>query len=122
MKKKKLRVIQCNVGESPRIATIPATLEALQSTVGGYVEAHGIAVMALSAPPTRPLVVLCDEDGGRKGLPPNRTIARGLGWPTLIVGNFIIVAQDGPEFASLTDAEIDSVRAHLGGTIFPEED
>ena len=51
----------------PRIAEIPHTLEAMQQTVGGYIE--------ITYPWRDPIALVCDEEGMLKQLPFNRLVA-----------------------------------------------
>ena len=52
--------------QSPRRADIPHTLEAMQQTVGGYIQAI--------YPFDNPVAVVCDDEGKLKGYRPNRYI------------------------------------------------
>ncbi|MGN0772275.1 MAG: DUF3846 domain-containing protein [Candidatus Ventricola sp.] len=51
----------------PRMAEIPHTLEAMQQTVGGYIE--------ITYPWKDPIALVCDEEGILKQLPFNRLVA-----------------------------------------------
>ena len=51
----------------PRIEEIPHTLEAMQQTVGGYIE--------ITYPWRDPIALVCDEEGMLKQLPFNRLVA-----------------------------------------------
>lgn len=63
---KKIKIILKKVGEEPRIAYIPNTLEAMQELVGGYIETVTLA---------SDFIVVCNEEGRLIGLPNNCFIA-----------------------------------------------
>lgn len=77
------------------VTNISSSLENLQKTVGGYIEAVGIG---------EGMVILCNEEGKIRQLPYNIRV----GTPSLIVdiicGDLIVVGADGEEF---TDVPID---------------
>jgi len=83
-------------------ATIPNTLEALQKTVGGYIETVTL--------PEHNLVLICNEEGNIRDMPYNFTVRRmmlnGLlsGFLSLqnpIFGTVIVCGTDGDEFADI---------------------
>lgn len=91
-----LTALIINPSEKPRLTTIPDTLEALQQTVGGYIEA-----LPLGDPHVACYV---NEEGLLKGLPLNRVVN---GRP--IVGPILFVGFD-PETSgnvSLTDEQVE---------------
>lgn len=63
-----MRILIVEPDRHPRIAEIPHTLEAMQQTVGGYIE--------ITYPWEAPVALVCDEEGLLKQLPFNRLVAR----------------------------------------------
>lgn len=84
---KKIQVLIKRPGRDPYKTWISNTLENLQRTVGGYIEAVTIR---------RGVVVICDEEGRLKGYPYNCTIS-GISF----VGDIIIAGVDDDEISSL---------------------
>jgi hypothetical protein len=100
---KQIKVIVKAPGEQPVVQMLDNTLQALQATVGGYVES-----LTLS----RSRVLLCNEDGKRLRLQPN--LVSGLIDP--IVGTVIVAKHNGKgDFVSLTKADIEDTLAQLRG-------
>ena len=64
-----MRILIVEPDRHPRIAEIPHTLEAMQQTVGGYIE--------ITYPWSDPIALVCDEEGLLKQLPFNRLVAPG---------------------------------------------
>lgn len=71
------------------VCNISASLENLQKTVGGYIEA---------VPLTDGIVMICNEEGKLKGLEPNFH----LPYDTM-VGTVIICGTDGDEFSDIPE-------------------
>ena len=86
-------------GEAPRPVKLQHSLEALQRSVGGYIEAVTLAA---------DLVILCNEEGRLKGKPFNCVIC-GVDF----VGDILLVGREGMEFADLP--EPDSLRSAMPG-------
>ena len=63
-----MRILIVEPDRHPRMAEIPHTLEAMQQTVGGYIE--------ITYPWEDPVALVCDEEGLLKQLPFNRLVAR----------------------------------------------
>lgn len=102
-----IRVLSVPVGKPPAIVEVDGTLECYQSLVGGWLE-------AILLPGTR-LDLVCNEEGGLKGLPINRQIGGGF-----IRGDFFITATDPEgEWRSLTDAEVEQAKRALPPPILP---
>lgn len=72
-----------------RIIEIDNTLEALQTAVGGYIEA---------VPVCTDFAIICNEEGRIKGLPHNCTIC-GVDF----VGVILAVGVDGDEFCDIPE-------------------
>lgn len=62
-----MRILIVEPDRHPRMAEIPHTLEAMQRTVGGYIE--------ITYPWKDPVALVCDEEGILKQLPFNRLVA-----------------------------------------------
>lgn len=62
----KINVVLCEPGKLARAATIEASLESYQKTVGGYIEAY--------YPFEEPVCIVCNEEGKINGLPLNRAV------------------------------------------------
>ena len=62
-----MKILMVEPERHPKIAEIPHTLEAMQQTVGGYIE--------ITYPWRDPIALVCDEEGMLKQLPFNRLVA-----------------------------------------------
>ena len=113
-----MKILLIEPGEVPRPAEIPSTLEAMQETVGGSIQAV--------YPFDEPVALVCNEEGKLYGLPLNRSL-RDPDTRTIcdiIAGTFFLCAAppDSEHFESLTDAQIEryserfcAVEYFLGG-------
>ena len=86
-----IQVLKIVPGQAPETVTMPDTLEAFQTAVGGYIEAVGLDANA---------VLVCNESGKLMGLPANRQVGGDT-----IAGTFLIVGAEDGEFCSLSDAD-----------------
>jgi hypothetical protein len=97
-----IRVVIVEPLKPPREAVIPNTLEALQSTVEGYIEA--------TYPFSDDVVLLLNEEGKLNGLTPNRALwdDQSRRVQDIIFGTFIITGKDhrNSSFASLTPEQV----------------
>lgn len=82
-----MHVIYKAPGCAPEPRDIPNTLEELQATVGGCIEAVTFATDA---------AVICNEEGRMLGMPHNVCF-----WGHDFVGPILIVGVDGEEFSDL---------------------
>lgn len=82
-----MRVIYKAPGSAPELRDIPNTLETLQATVGGYIEAVTIASDA---------VVICNEEGRLMGMQDNLRFL-----DVDFVGPILIAGVAGEEFCDL---------------------
>ena len=87
-----MKILIVEPGEFPRRADIPHTLEELQKTVGGYIQAV--------YPFDDPVAVVCDEEGKLKGYELNRYIPDC----DIIAGTFFICGISEEDFTDLPDA------------------
>jgi hypothetical protein len=94
----KIRVLVYEPGKPGEVRDVPNELRSYQRIVGGYIE---VIQLHADAPG---LLVVCNEDGCRLNLAPNR----GL------VGAFFVVRQAGAEFASLTPVDERVARRLIG--------
>lgn len=94
MKKSTVRVVVANPGSEPIVREIENSLEALQSLVGGYVEALNFDTMT----------IYINEEGRMRGMPFNRFFA---GIP--VVGPIVVTGCDEEgETISLSPRQVDS--------------
>ena len=75
----------------PRRAEIPHTLDAMQQTVGGYIQAI--------YPFDDPVALVCNEEGKLTGLELNRLVAH----QDIIAGTFFVCGIGEEDFCDLTD-------------------
>ena len=86
------------------VQEFPASLEAMQKIVGGYIQAV--------YPFSEPVAVVCNEEGRILGLPFNRPLMDENGLPyDILCGTFFIAGVDGEHFASLTEEQIEKYRS-----------
>lgn len=93
MKSEFIRVFVIEMNKTSEERTIPNTLQAMQEIVGGYIEVSRAA---------NGLLIICNEEGRLQGLPENKIIG--------FVGTVFICREDGEEFASLTDEDMERLK------------
>ena len=92
-----IRILLVEPGEKPRLVTMEHTLENLQETVGGHIQ-------AIYPWPEDRVALLCDDEGKFKGYPPNRMLLDDGGEPyDFIAGTFFICGLSYDNFASISD-------------------
>lgn len=101
-----LRIVLVEPGKTAYAAEIENSLRAKQRAVGGMIEAVSNGDGTL---------IVCNEEGKLIGLPANRRLAGGA---DILVGNFFVIGEDGADFRSLTDEEIQKYTARFAE---PEE-
>ena len=101
-----LRIVFVEPGKTAYVAEIENSLRAKQRAVGGMIEAVSSGDGTL---------IVCNEEGKLIGLPANRRLAGGA---DILVGNFFVIGEDGADFRSLTDEEIQKYTARFAE---PEE-
>ncbi|MEG1061570.1 MAG: DUF3846 domain-containing protein [Oscillospiraceae bacterium] len=89
-----LRVLSVEPHESPQEMTIPNTLEAMQTLVGGLIE-----FVPLDDDPD--ILLVCNEEGKVTGLEGNRRVGDDI-----IAGSFFVCADGGENFKSLSDEQL----------------
>lgn len=93
-KDNKLRVVMVEPGKPAYETEIENTLKAEQKAVGGYIE-----VLPLD---NNGKLLICNEEGKINGMQGNRRFENDI-----IAGPFFVVGEDGDEFRSLTDEEVE---------------
>lgn len=97
----KLRVVFVPVGKAAEIKDIDHALEALQRTIGGYIEAVRIGV----GDNEDYIIALVDEEGKLKGLAPNLCWGRDT-----LVGDVIFTKSNNDgDFVSLDDEDVKQI-------------
>ncbi len=86
-----IQVLKIVPGQAPETVTMPDTLEAFQTAVGGYIEAVGLDAN---------VVLVCNEEGKLMGLPANRELNGDI-----IAGTFLIAGAEDGDFCSLSAAD-----------------
>lgn len=86
-----LRMLKFEPGKAPEEITMPNTLEAFQTAVGGDIETLGLDSGA---------VLVCNEEGKLMGLPANRQVGGDT-----IAGTFLIAGSADGGFCSLSDED-----------------
>ena len=96
---KTIKVLVAEPMKPCEVREIPETLAAMQTLVGGNIEA------TYSLP--EPSVIICNREGKNLGLPYNRLLCDPIGTPyDILCGTFFIAGTSGEHFASLTDEQI----------------
>lgn len=94
-----LRIVFVEPGKPAYAAEIENSLRAEQRAVGGMIEVVSNGDGTL---------IVCNEEGKLIGLHANRRIAGGA---DILVGNFFVIGEDGADFRSLTDEEVQKYSA-----------
>ena len=97
----KINVVLCEPGKLAKAATIEASLESYQKTVGGYIEAY--------YPFEEPVCIVCNEEGKINGLPLNRAVYADPDCGEMldiIAGTFFICDCSGEDFGSLSSEQL----------------
>ena len=93
-----IRVVLVEPGKLARIAEIGTTLDTMQRTVDGDIEAY--------YPFEEQVCIVCNEEGKLMNLQANRRVGRDV-----IAGTFFIAGDDGSEdLVSLTDEQVDEYK------------
>lgn len=81
------------------VRTIDNTLEALQKTVGGYIESTTVAQLR-----DHGIVIICNEEGVLQGLDYNINM-----YPFFFVGDLFLVSTGEEDFESLSAEQIEFI-------------
>ena len=96
-----LRVLLVEPGNRPRTVELPHTLEAMQQTVGGLIQAI--------YPFEEPVALVCNDEGKLLGLPLNRVLRQSTGKIYAVVaGTFFLcrAPADSDQLDSLTEEQM----------------
>lgn len=96
-----MKILIVEPGKHPRVEEIPHTLEKMQETVGGRIQA--------TFPWRDPVALVCDEEGMLKGCELNRVISDRMA----IVGTFFLCGAGDEDFEDLSPEMIDKYTALL---------
>ena len=106
-----MRVVLVEPGKKAVVKAIDGSLEGMQKTVGGYIEA-----IALDDQGT---CLVCNENGKIDDLPLNRALVDESGRLTdIIAGTFFVCGTDEEDFAGLDDKTAEKYRKRF---LLPEE-
>ena len=97
-----MKILLVEPGKVPRPAEIDDTLEDMQKTVGGLIQAV--------YPFEEPVALICNEEGKLLGLPLNRSLRDEAGQVyDIVAGAFFLCAapSDSENFESLTNEQIE---------------
>ena len=106
--KSTMKIIVVKPEHKPEVIEIDHTLEAMQSVVGGYIEA--------TYPFDDEVALICNEEGKLSGLKPNCVMVNGEGdFVDIIFGTFFLCGApaDSENFESLTDSQIEQYLEHF---------
>lgn len=104
---KTLRVLMVEPHESPHEMFITDQLDDLQETVGGLIEIIGNGDGTL---------LVCNDEAKLNGMDGNRRLNGDV-----IAGPFFVVGEDGENFRSLTDEEMQKYKAAFARQIFKHD-
>lgn len=80
---------------------IEDTLDAMQKFVDGDIEVINI---------TDKILLVCNEEGKLRGLPPAAFIVRNQEAKDIIVGNFFLCREDGEDMVSIQESDIEDFK------------
>lgn len=95
-----MTVLEIMPGCKPKRVTMAHTLEAMQSKVGGYIQAI--------YPYEDPVAIVCNEEGKLMGMEPNRAVrdSESKEIIDIVCGTFFICGLGEEDFCSLTEEQI----------------
>ena len=96
-KEEKIRVVLLEPGKLARVTDIDSSLEGLQKTVNGLIEA--------AYPFEEEVCIICNEEGKLNGMPLNRAIRCEGQITDIIAGPCFVCSCDKASFGSLTEAQ-----------------
>ena len=100
-KEKMIKVLRLNAGEAPEVEVIENKLEAFQGIVGGLIEVVGF----------KNVLCIINEEGKLLDLKPNFMFplyhTEDKQYFDVICGDVVFVGDDGAEFRSLTEQELE---------------
>ena len=107
---KVMRVVLVEPGKKAVVKMIDGSLEGMQQTVGGYIEA-----IALDDQGT---CLVCNENGKIDDLPLNRVLVDDGRVTDIVAGTFFVCGTDEEDFASLDDETAEKYKKRF---LLPEE-
>lgn len=96
--RKMIRVVLLEPEKMARIVDIDASLEGMQKTVGGWIEAF--------YPFEEEVCIVCNEEGKINGMPLNRAVYAEGEMVDIIAGPCFICDCSGEDFSSLSDEQL----------------
>ena len=99
-----MNILVIEPGKRPYEKDIPDTLEAMQETVGGYIQ--------VIKPFDDNVLLVCDEEGLLK---PEQKQNRHVDSRTVIRGAFFLCCEDGEDFTDLTPELMKKYRHYFNG-------
>ena len=97
MKEETIVAVVKNVGEKGKVASIKNDLKSFQDIVKGYIEVY---------PLRDDILIICNEEGKLQNLDLNFSIPCRNNYVEHIVGNVVIVSNEGEDFGSLNEEQI----------------
>ena len=95
----KLTVVMVEPGKEAKVTEIGSSLEALQTAVGGYIEAY--------YPFEEEVCIVCNDEGKFNGMDPCRAVyGEDKQMMDIVFGPFFICGCGGEDFSSLTEDQI----------------
>ncbi len=94
MKQEKMKILKIEIGKAPFIKEITNELSALQAEIGGLIQPLELGANCIA---------IINEEGKLNGSSPNRWLADS----DIICGDFFICGDDGEDFKSLNDTQIE---------------
>lgn len=101
MKQEKIKILKYEVGKEPYAKEINNDLKTLQTEVSGLIQLVNLSDTCC---------VVVNEEGKLNGSKPNRW----LGESDIICGDFFVCGDDGENFGSITDEDIEFSKKFFG--------
>lgn len=106
-----MRILYFKNGKEPEELLISRDLKAMQDLVHGYIENYQV---------NDKICIVCNEDGWNLGMPVNRLVMSKDGnILQAIRGDFIVCADGGEDYVSLTDEQIRKIVKFSFGNKYP---
>ena len=102
MKEETIVAVVKNVGEEGKITGIKNDLESFQDIVEGYIEVY---------PLRDDILIICNEEGKLQNLELNLSIHCRNNYVEHIVGNVVVVSNQGEDFGSLNEEQISFLKS-----------
>lgn len=102
MREEKIVAVIKRVGKEGEIVTVNNELEDFQEIVKGYMEIY---------PLRNDILIICNEEGKLMNLPVNFGIPCRDNYTEYMVGDVVIVSNNGDEFGSLNEEQISFLKS-----------